>query len=184
MKHLMKRTLSLLCATVLLLTFVMTLVGCDKLLLDVLSSINDEATADDTPTIEEYEEAFYTVYEKQNLTSIKDEYRITSIVLFYLHAPEEYCCGDIVFTNNDNTEKVITFNNMPFDAASFQSFVSSFGSEKGVYLSTYRNKDSGELSHQEAKFVLQNLSKKETVKLYQVFLERCLQDYPDLLESQ
>ena len=168
MKHLMKRTLSLLCATVLLLTCVMTLVGCDK---------------EPTYSVGEYEEAFYTVYEKENASPL-DECSVNMISIKFgkgYYTDEYYCDGYIFFYNSDgDLTAYLTLKDLPLTYDETMTFINSFPS--GTFY--YDASEDGEMLHRKVSYFVDQMDDKDKIKLYQVFLERCLQDYPDLLESQ
>ena len=174
MKHLAKRILSLFCIAFLLLTCVMTLVGCSNL----LAFLEDDATK-----IAEYEDAFYTVYEKENASPL-DECSVNMIYIKFgkgYYTDEYYCDGFIFFYNSDgDLTAYLTLKDLPLTYDEAMTFINSFPS--GTFY--YDASEDGEMLHRKVSYFVNQMDEKDKIRLYEVFIERYLQDYPDLLENQ
>lgn len=180
MKDLTKRILALVSAAVLLLTFAMTLTGCDK---------------EPTYSVEEYEKAFKLAYKLKysGSTANMDEYELTDVFLIYgnygispgesetHYAPgEEFCTLEIWFRNYQEQVLTLELLNMPFNQESAEEFLAEFPSEAFRIIP---GMVPGGYSCNMAQIEVEKLGKKDKIKLYKVCLDRCLQEYPDLMEQ-
>ena len=182
MKYLAKRILTLLCTVALLLTCVMTLTSCEP-----------------KYSVEEYEAAFKLAYELQYpgdeyVISNMDDFELTDVFWQYgnfgcdvgaaetLYAMgEEYCVAEVCFRNYHQSVATLVLVDMPYDLETAPDFFNSFPSE-AVRIMNYGYEDQGYYRYF-ARITVEDLSEKDKIRLYKVCLDRCLQDYPDLMES-